>query len=220
MKAVTHPLYSCEEFVKQITGVLLENQCSVLQLFQVPGGEQKHSEWLLEMADPGHKARRVLSLGCGVAAMEGFWKAARPELIFELVNISQAQLDLALCEGRKVRADAEDYRSDQAHFDIVVLAYVLGHVDVAKTLESALVNLARMGKLLIYDVFEGSRRFDKELHYDSPSFGEIEEFMAKHDLRMRAAMQGGIPLGAFAAAWAPWITDEVTPGLFVLERRQ
>jgi hypothetical protein len=65
----------------------------VFQFFQMPRNERDHSQWLLSVVDPQNRARSVLSLGCGVAGMESYWKIQRPELEFELVNISQPQLD-------------------------------------------------------------------------------------------------------------------------------
>jgi SAM-dependent methyltransferase len=209
-----HPLYSNDDAVRDVSEWLLEHGYTVLQLFQMPNNEQEHSEWMLELVDPKGSAKRVLSLGCGVAGMEAFWKRLRPELEFELVNISQSQLELSLCEGRKICADAEGYVSDAGTFDIVVLAYLLGHVDAEVTLESAYENVAPGGKLFIYDVFNGTERFNHEMHYDSPSSDQILSFGLPVTMLTRV-----IPLGQFAKKHVPWVADHCIPGLFIFEKK-
>ena len=152
--------------------------------------------------------------------MEAYWKMLRPELEFELVNWSQAQLDRLLCEGRAVYANAETYLSPRAPYDLVIITYVLGHVGrwVKKTLRKALANLQIGGTLLVYDVFDGTDKFRTQLVYDTPRLRQMEEFGVEEKLRFRYVIQGGIPLGSFFAATEPWVEKEATPGLFVFTK--
>ena len=164
-----HPLYRADgEGAGLATDALMAAGQTVFQVFQMADNEPEHCQWLLQCADRDRTIQRVLSLGCGVGGMEAHWHLLRPELEFELVNISQAQLDRCLCKGEKVKANAEDYHSKREPFDMVVIAYLLGHVDVHKTLASALANLAPWGTMLIYDVFEGTSSFRETLLYDTP----------------------------------------------------
>jgi SAM-dependent methyltransferase len=213
-----HPLYTDDQFLGMVTKTLLDSGHTVFQLFQYPENEYEHSVMLLRLADPCWRAHRILSLGCGVGGMEAHWLAHRPELRFELVNISQEQLDMCVCEGRKVKADAETYRSDQAPFDMVVMAYVLGHVVAKAALESAIANLAEHGVLLIYDVFDGTPKFDRELIYKSPSRSELVEWAYAKNLKCRVSVANEIPMTPFFAQTHLWAANQVTPALLVCEK--
>ena len=213
-----HPLYSDDQFLGMVTKTLLDSGHSVFQLFQYPENEYEHSVMLLRLADPCYRAHRILSLGCGVGGMEAHWLTHRPELRFELVNISQEQLDMCVCEGRKIKADAETYRSDQAPFDMVVLSYMLGHVVPKPALESALANLAEHGTLLIYDVFDGTPRFDRELLYKTPSSLELIEWSFAKNLKCGIQIRNEIPMCPFFAQTHAWAADQVTPVLMVFEK--
>lgn len=222
MRAELHPLYSNPELLRAITKLLLEQGHSVLQLFQMPPGEREHSNWILGLSDPKRTARRVLSLGCGVGGMENYWKQARPELEFELVNIAQPQLDLCLCEGVKVCADAATYQSPAGQFDLVVMAYLLGHLDPPgrpwEALRNAYFHVAPGGRLVIYDVFNGTKYFQDALFYHTVTLSWLELFGVSHNLHFREVRQGGIPLGEFAKREVSWAADEVMPALFVFQK--
>ena len=214
-----HPLYSNEQQCASTTDALLMCGQTVFQIFQMPDNEQQHSQWLLRIADPKRRAQRVLSLGCGVGGMEAYWKEVRPELSFELVNASRAQLDRLVCDGEAVRADAETYVSSTPPFDLVVVAYLLGHVHSGDTLRNALRNLAPDGTLLVYDVFNGTEEFCSRLYYQTPCLAEIEQFGVFNELRFRYVIEGGIPLGSFFRETQPWVTGHAIPGLFVFQKQ-
>jgi ubiquinone/menaquinone biosynthesis C-methylase UbiE len=151
--------------------------------------------------------------------MEAYWKQRRPELSFELVNISKEQLNRSRCAGREVHANAETYVSDQGPFDLVLVCYLLGHVDVEATLCSALRNCAPGGKLLVYDVFEGTTKFRDTLFYETPSFQQLEIFGTANGLRFRTVLEETkIPLARFFEDNFGWIAQEARPGLFVFQR--
>jgi SAM-dependent methyltransferase len=217
-----HPLYQKDEngLCAVATEALMAAGHTVFQIYQMPLSEIHHAEWLLRMTDPECKAKRVLSLGCGIGGMEAYWKIMRPDMTFELVNISQEQIKRCVCRGRKVCADAETYRSDQPPFDLVAICYLLGHVNVHSTLSSALANLAPWGRLLVYDLFEGTQNLRETLLYDTPSFEEVETFGVTHKMRFRATIQdrGRIPLADFFRDNFGWIGFESRPGLFVFQR--
>lgn len=219
MKAAEHPLYGDANLTRFVSQWHLQQGHTVLQLFQLGrSGERSHALELLRLTDPPQGAR-VLSLGCGIGGVEAYWRQARPDLSFELVNISQEQLDLCQCKGYKVCADAQGYASPNAPFDVVLLGYLLGHVDMHETLTAALDNCEPGGRIVIVDVFDVSARFRQVMCYDPPTFAAIEWWCAASLLRLRRVVEGGaeLQLVPFIADAAPWVEREATPGLFVLE---
>lgn len=219
MQFETHPLYKDPAQVKNVTQGFVNSGHTVFQLFQFGGGERTHSLQVLSLANLPPDAS-VLSLGCGVAGMEAHWQSVRPDLSFELVNLSQEQLDLSLCSGHMVCADAEAYVSQAGDFDCVVVAYMLGHVDALKTLRSALGNLRSGGKLVVLDVFDASILFNETLAYSAPSLAEVERFAVDHDMRLRVSLQGGFsPAPEVLQMVAPHVLAQATPGMFVLEAK-
>lgn len=213
----THPLYSSETLVRDLTQWHLVQEHSVFQLFQIGDSEQEHAETLLQLVAPPRGAR-VLSLGSGVGGMERFWQLARPDLRFTLVNQSQAQLSLSLCEGTHICQDAAEFQSDET-FDVVIVAYVLGHVDAAALLARAEKALAKTGLLLVYDVFEGSPKFDETLLYDSPSRSQVEAFAVAVDLRFEFVLTRGFKAPEHVRAVVPrGVLEEVQPALFLLRK--
>jgi 2-polyprenyl-3-methyl-5-hydroxy-6-metoxy-1,4-benzoquinol methylase len=134
----------------------------------VDADEGVHARWVLDRVAPKHNAR-VLSLGCGVAGMEAHWQCERPDMRFTLVNVSQAQLDMCLCDGELVRDSAETFNAHGQQWDVIVLAYMLGHVWPGWTLDHAMGMLAEGGTVLVLDVFDQPHAFTQALHYRAPS---------------------------------------------------
>jgi len=185
-------------------------------MFQFGGDEKEHSLKLLEMLDV-RRVETVLSLGCGIGGMEAYWKKEDPYLKFDLVNTSTAQLEMCLCEGKRICHDAETYQYRDGIYDLVVMAYVLGHVDAEKTLRNALRNTGFGGYLFIYDVFDGTKHFRETLYYNTPKLKEMERFGVENDLRFLRVIEGGIPLSRLMKSEVPWAEKECTPALFIFE---
>jgi ubiquinone/menaquinone biosynthesis C-methylase UbiE len=211
-----HPLYSNEALVKQVTDTHLSQGHTVLQMFQLAGGEKSHSRQLLDLIGIKQHAH-ILSLGCGIAGMEHYWKTARPDLNFDLLNLTETQLNVSSCVGKKIVGDAETYVSNHK-VDIVLLAYMLGHVNPIITLSNALNSLEPNGEIIIYDVFDGTETFDRELFYTTPKLQEIEAVAVNNNMRLRVSLQGRFPLSEFASKEVPWVATHVTPALFVLTK--
>ena len=217
-----HPLYKDEALVADWTDRLVNAGHSVFQLFQFPSNEEQHSLILLDIVDPKRELTLVMSLGCGVAGMEAYWKRARPELKFHLVNTSKAQLQRSLCDGDLIRADAQSYSSQLAPFDLVVIAYMLGHVEALPTLRRAAAQLRPGGKLFVYDVFNGTEEFSQRLCYRMTSLSQLEQFGVQSQLRFRVVVEGGIPVAPcmhdIDAELAKWLPTQATPALFVFQQ--
>jgi SAM-dependent methyltransferase len=209
--------YTDDVAVGNITRDLIAQGHTTFQLFQYGGSERVHADTILTMLNPP-RGSRVLSLGCGVGGMESWWLDRRPDLTFELVNRSQAQLDLCVALGRRVCADLHGYVSEFAPFDVVVLAYVLGHVDFECAIDTALANLRVGGRLVILDAFDATPRFRVTLDYNSPLTEQMIDLGRKRGLAPRAFQAGSIPMGVFAQTVCPWVLDEARPGLYILEK--
>jgi cyclopropane fatty-acyl-phospholipid synthase-like methyltransferase len=185
MKADQHPLYSDPKLVSELTRHVLERGFTVFQLFQFPGGERAHSLKTLSLAAIPYGGS-VLSLGAGVGGMEAYWMENRPDLRVELQNLQAEQSDFTVAKRARVTlGDAQGYVSDDAPFDCVVMAYMLGHVDVMATLESALRNMRRDGCLLVLDVFDSTMHFNKVACYTSPQFDQLRTFAAGNGLSIK-----------------------------------
>jgi len=171
----THPLYADEALVRQETQRHLDAGLTTFQLWLTQPTERLHASWVLgqlDLPDP----TRVLSLGCGVAGMEDLWRNEQPDLRFTLVNISQAQLDLSMCPGRKVCCDALEYdRPPYLWFDLIVMAYMLGHVDAPAMLRHAISLRTPGTTILVLDIFDGGPLVEGVLHYDAPRSADMLE---------------------------------------------
>lgn len=215
MRASEHPLYRDDAAVRAVTLEHVAAGRTIFQMFQFGASEAEHAEQMLEIVAPLPEGGSVLSLGCGVGGMERLWQLRRPDLSFELVNVSPAQLDLCACEGERVLADAEGYVSPRGPFDCVVLACMLGHVDVQATLASALRNAKAGGVLLVADCFNSSASFDSEMHYRSPSLPVVQAFGLQN-----AAWVETIDAGLRPHPWIkqtlPEIERATTPAVVVM----
>lgn len=208
-------MYRDEATLRGGTAWHLAQGHTIFQLFQF-GDERAHALRMLDLVRPGRGAS-VLSLGCGVGGLERLWQLARPDLFFELVNLAAPQLDVCLCEGRRVVADAETYRSGRMH-EVVLCAYMLGHVDPLRTLGSALANLAPGGVLLLADVFDSSPEFDAALCYTSPRLADVLAFASSNGLQLEVIREGLTAPPHVAGAVPEAVLRSTVPAVVVLRR--
>ena len=203
-----HDLYKDDKAVGQLTQLHLDAGRSVFQLWMLDPDERRHSEKVLEALQLPILAE-VLSLGCGVGGMERYWKDARHDLTFTLLNQSQAQLDLCVCPGDKVHCEAEKYQPWFSH-QITLIAYALGHMEATHVLLEAQEYTS--GPIIVLDVFDGTAEFCRELAYDTVTSD-----------RMKSLGFREVPVG-------PWvlnplvdeegmgpIVSQSTPKLWILE---
>jgi len=197
-------MYASEEDTARMTDWLLRQGQTIFQLFQFPGGELAHSREMLKLCDIPPNAR-ILSLGCGVGGMEAWWKWLRPDLSFTLLNDSQVQLDRCLCPGRKVLANAEEWMLPTNFYHTILISYLLGHVDIRKVMDR--VDGGTPERVVIWDAFDGTERFNREMMYRSP---RLEEFHG-----WPRPIVGGVPLCDFIQKTHPWIAENATPALLI-----
>jgi SAM-dependent methyltransferase len=203
-----HSLYSDEAQVGQVTKALLEAGRKVFQLWLLDTDEAEHSRLVLKALQLPMLAD-VLSLGCGVGGMEYHWHHYRPDLKFDLLNASKAQLALCVCPGRRILGPAEGY-DPECSPDVTLIAYALGHMEAREVLEDALEYT--VGPVVVLDAFDGTPAFNTAFEYNSP----------KNDL-MRE-------LGFTQVHLAPWVVNpymvelglaglvhQSSPGLWISE---
>lgn len=217
MKLSDHPLYGNPAMVKEFTKARMKEGSTVFQMFQFAGGERTHSITLLGMLDLPLGAK-VLSLGAGVGGMEKHWHNERKDLQFELVNVSPEQLELTVCPGLRVLADAEGYVSPWRPFDCVLLMYVLGFVGVRETLKSAYANLKPGGVMVISDAFDSTPGFDRVFSYKSPDSLDLLDFIADSDLTCRQFFRLESASSFVMSRMEPELLKLTLPELFILER--
>jgi SAM-dependent methyltransferase len=164
-----HPAYGNEETVAVVTDYLLDQGCTVFQLFMLDPDERLHAQAVLQHVFIRPNIH-VLSLGCGVGGMERYWVDAMPNIHVTLVNSSMAQLARRVCPGRLVLADMRQIDCEATvpvgGFDLVVLGYSLHHCDdVPAMLDVARSMLRPGGALLVLDVCGGSEVLHEALQY-------------------------------------------------------
>jgi len=82
---------------------------------------------------------------------------------------------MSLCPGVRVWNDAMDYRlPDDLGHDVIVMAYMLGHVDAPRLLDQAVRMLAPGGVALVLDVFDTEPDFKPLMHYDAPKAADMQ----------------------------------------------
>ncbi len=205
---VSHPLYDDEHAVARESRAHMAAGRTVFQLFQLSIMERLHSLRVLELLQLPMLAR-VLSLGCGVGGMERYWHDARPDLSFELVNNSYAQLELCQCPGKLVYADlTRPFESFEPGFDCTVIAYALGHLDIALALATAVANTRPGGVVVVLDVVDATPRFCEQLQYQPASSEQMRE--AGFELQKQPRWF----LAPLFSASLPWIKRDCVPGMW------
>lgn len=213
-----HPAYGNEETVAVVTDYLLDQGCTVFQLFMLDPDERLHALAVLQhvfLPIDGY----VLSLGCGVGGMERYWVDAMPNIEVSLVNGSMAQLARCVCPGPRFLADMRDPVTlpmrRQGGYDLVVLGYSLHHCDdVPAMVATARECLRPGGTLLVLDVCGGSEALHEALQYrtlDARVLAEAGLARLDHGLVWHA--QPPRVIGERVAALLA--VDTVRPGMWV-----
>lgn len=152
--------YQDPEAVRHATDACMGHGMRTLQLYR-SGDEQGHAETLLELMAPPESAC-IVDVGCGVGDVAQRMLAARPDLGFLLLNLSDYQLSLCPQDMTRVQADMHDMPVNDACADVVMVNYTLGYADIDAFMREAWRVLKPAGILFIYDL---SRR---DLLSDAP----------------------------------------------------
>jgi hypothetical protein len=123
--------------------------------------------------------------------------------MFTLVNNSAAQLKLCRCRGEQVHADAAKYTDDYFRmFDIVVIAYMLGHVDQYSLLHNARNYVRGGGTVVVLDIFDANAATNARLLYNAP----------------KSELMGGLGFKRLnPGQWYPVLPEAIgtVPGLYI-----
>jgi SAM-dependent methyltransferase len=211
-------LYDDEASVLRLTHGMLAAGSTVFELWLLDHDEREHARLVLDALpqDPPADAR-VLDLGSGVGGMARWWADLHPGWRFTLVNRSPGQLALTVCPGAlQVCCDLlrypAPYDREAAGSDVVLLAYVLGHVDVRAALRKALACARPGGMVVVLDVFDTPERFNALMRYRSPSTDQLHgqgfiELKPRTVWQLSPLVQRDVTLAS--------TVYETTPGLWV-----
>ncbi|MDB5730700.1 MAG: hypothetical protein JWQ03_595 [Variovorax sp.] len=152
--------------INDATEQCLAKGLRVLNSFLLRDTEEAHARRLLELMDPPRGAV-IVDAGCGVGELAKLMAAARPDLAFTLVNISEAQLALCPPDMKHVAASYDATGLPHGYADVVMFNFSLCHSDDwGVTLREAFRILKPDGVLFIFDMAriseEGSNTLMRE----------------------------------------------------------
>jgi SAM-dependent methyltransferase len=143
--------YADDVEVGRVTRTLVDHGHSILQSHKLGANGWYHVAALLDYFDPPNGAH-VLDVGCGVGTVAGLMREQRPDLLFTLLNISGAQLEMCPSGMAKARADMHALPFPAGSFDAVMYCYSLGHGLLDQCIAEAARVLRPGGVLFIYDL--------------------------------------------------------------------
>jgi 3'-phosphoadenosine 5'-phosphosulfate sulfotransferase (PAPS reductase)/FAD synthetase len=156
--------------IDQATDRLIEQGVRVLNAFLLAEDEAAHAKRLLDLMNPPQGAV-VLDAGCGVGELARLMHRERPDLTFQLLNVSQHQLDLCPEGMERIHAPYEATGLPDASVDVVLFAFSLCHADDwGAALREAYRVLRPGGAVFIFDMAraqEGSNSLLRELLHAS-----------------------------------------------------
>ena len=130
---------------------LRERGLDILQPFRFGATDEKHIAVLLEAAQFPSGAC-VLDVGCGIGACAQAMHEQRPDLVFTLLNFSEAQLADCPDGFEKIKADAHALPFDDNSFDAVMFNAALGNMDAQVALAEATRVLKPGGVLFLNEL--------------------------------------------------------------------
>lgn len=146
--------------VEQATQALLDQGIRVFNAFLFAESERCHVNRLMEfMRLPADGV--VLDVGCGVGETARLMAAARPDLQFQLLNVSPMQLASCPEDMTRVLGDFNDLPLPSASVDVVMFHYSICHAsDIERVLREARRVLREGGSLFINDM---SREYPSDI---------------------------------------------------------
>jgi ubiquinone/menaquinone biosynthesis C-methylase UbiE len=173
--------YGDDDNVRAVTRELVRLGFPVFQSHKLAPTDREHVAVLLRLFDPPHGAE-VLDAGCGVGAVASLRVELRPDLLFSLLNISAAQLELAPDAMPKIRGDFQDMPVPAASFDAVMFNFTLGHGLLDACFSEAARVLRPGGVLFVYDLTSNDHaHIIPRLGYRPHGRAEVEAAARRHD---------------------------------------
>jgi phosphoadenosine phosphosulfate reductase len=161
-------MYANPQLVIDQTRALADEGVRLLNFWRLADTEPDHVRVLLDLLDLPESAH-VVDLGSGTGEFARLAHYQRSDLHFTLVNDNAWQLEQSPEWAVQCHRDMADTGLPANTYDAVVLAYALGHGDVAAVLEEAHRLLKPGGKLLLHDVHSATAttadHFESTLDY-------------------------------------------------------
>lgn len=169
------------EAINRATDLSLAQGIRVLQTGFVGGDQQAHVARLLQLLDPPLHAH-IVDAGCGIGEVAALMREYRPDLTFDLVNISQHQLDHAprghAYAHHLVDFTASGLASESA--DVVMFNSALCQMPINQALSEARRLLKPGGQLFVCDLSIAEFRELPDLHATFMPAWEWGEVIERH----------------------------------------
>jgi ubiquinone/menaquinone biosynthesis C-methylase UbiE len=161
-------IYENDIEVRQLTReAIAATNSRLLQIHRFSAWDDLHAKILLEIFNPKPHAK-IADVGCGVGELAELMSIQRPDLQFTLINRSSAQLNMCPPGFKTVKCMAEHMPFGDDELDVVMCAYVLGHLAIQEFLSECDRVLDSEGRICIYDIFKDGdpTRYGFDLGYE------------------------------------------------------
>lgn len=179
-------IYDNDIEVRQLTReAIAATNSKLLQIHRFSCWDDVHAKTLLEIFNPKPNAR-IVDVGCGVGELAELMSVQRPDLQFTLINRSAAQLNMCPPGFKTVKCMGEHMPFGDGELDVVLCAYVLGHLDMPTFLPECDRVLGSDGTVCIYDIFKNQDpcRYGEDLGYEEYHIDEIVTMLLAHGFKL------------------------------------
>jgi SAM-dependent methyltransferase len=163
------------DLINENTQAIVDAGLRVLQIHRFADSDVDHVKYLLNFAK-FEKDSYVIDMGSGIGEVARIMKETRPDLDFDLVNISSEQLRFSPRNMPKILANFLEIPMPDETYDAVMFCFSIGHEDHEKSIGEARRILRTGGVLFIYDMVRvsGSNESMRDVEY---SVLPVEEFL-------------------------------------------
>lgn len=191
------------EAIDRATDLSLAQGIRVLQTGFLDGSPQAHVARLLDLLDPPLNAH-IVDAGCGVGEVAALMREQRPDLTFDLVNISQHQLDHAP-RGPGYAHHLVDFTASGLpgeSADVVMFNSALCQMPINQALSEARRLLKPGGQLFVCDLSIAEYRELAEVHATFMPAYQWGEVIERHGFVHANALLEDGDLSHFAGEFA------------------
>jgi ubiquinone/menaquinone biosynthesis C-methylase UbiE len=171
---------------------MLASGHKICQVHRLADDDLEHVRRLSRWADLPRNAT-VVDMGSGIGEVARLWHLGRPDLAFNLVNISRFQLDCLPDWGAKKHCcDMTDVPEPDNTFDAAVCCFAIGHVDKPGDAFKEMARLVKPGGIVfVYDMIRlrGDNRAMAELGYTVGPRGCLDDAAQANGLDLDVYME-------------------------------